>query len=325
MKLYRQGAVWALALCAAFPFCGTLVHAQPYPTKPVRLIVGFAPGGTADIVARIVGPKLSEVWGKSVIVDNRPGAGSTLGAELAAKASPDGHTLLFVSSSYAASAGLYKNLGYDPVKSFNAVSLVATTPQVMLANPAVPAKTLSEVLALAKASPGKFNYGSAGEGSTTHLAGELLGSMTGIKMIHVPYKGGAPALVDTIAGSIQYMFFTIPGALQYVKSGRVRAIGVTSLKRHADLPEVQTFAETLPGYEATNWYAMLAPAGVPDFVVKRIHAGIVEVLKEPSVAKSIVSAGADPQGGTPEEMAGYLKSEIAKWTKVIKEANLVVK
>ena len=325
MRLHRHGAVWVRAFFAAIAVAAPRAHAQSYPVKPVRLIVGFAPGGTADIVARIVGPKLSEAWGKPVIVDNRPGAGSTLGSELAAKSTPDGHTLLFVSSSYAASAGLYKNLGYDPIKSFTAVSLVATTPQVLLAHPAVPAKTLSEVLALAKASPGKFNYGSAGEGSTTHLAGELLGSMTGVRMTHVPYKGGAPALVDTIAGNIQYMFFTIPGALQNIKSGRVRAIGVTSLKRHADLPDVQTFAETVPGYEATNWYAMLAPAGVPKSVIQKIHSGIVDVLKDPAVARSIVAAGADPQGGSPEEMARYLRSEIAKWTKVVKEANLAIK
>lgn len=323
MTLRRHRVAWAFAVFAAVPVSAT--HAQSYPNKPVRMIVGFAPGGTADILARIVSPRLSEAWGKPVIIDNRPGAGSTLGAELAAKSTPDGHTLLFISSSYAASAGLYRNLNYDPINSFIPVSLVATTPQVMLANSAVPAKSLREVFALAKASFGKMNYGSAGEGSTTHLAGELLSSMTGIKMIHVPYKGGAPALVDTIAGNIQFMFFAVPGALPYIKSSRVRAIGVTSLKRHSDLPEVQTFAETVPGYEATNWYAILAPAGVPKSVIEKIHSGIVEHLKEPSVAKSMLAAGADPQGGLPEEVASYLRSEIAKWTKVIKEANLAIK
>lgn len=325
MRLSQHSATWVLMLFAAVSIFGARASAQSYPTKPVRLIVGFAPGGAADILARIVGPRLSEAWGKPVVVDNRPGAGSTLSAELAAKSSPDGYTLLFVSSSYAASAGLYRNLNYDPIKSFIAVSLVATTPQVMLANPVIPAKTLKDVLALVKASPGKFNYGSAGEGSTTHLAGELLSSMAGIKMIHVPYKGGAPALADTISGNIQFMFLAMPPALPHIKSGRVRAIGVTSLKRFSELPEVQAFAEIVPGYEAINWYAVLAPTGVPKFVIQKIHSGVVEALKKPSVAKLIVAAGADPQGGSPEEMANYLRSEIAKWTKVIKEANLVVK
>lgn len=325
MTMTRLGAACALAFFVAVAVAGTPANAESYPTKPVRLIVGFAPGGAADILARIVGAKLSETWGKSVIVDNRPGAGSTLGAEIAAKATPDGHTLLFASSSHAASAGLYQKLNYDSVQSFSAVSLVATAPQVMLANPAIPAKSLKEVLALAKASPGKFNYGSAGEGSTTHLAGELLISMTGVKLTHVPYKGGAPALADTIAGNIQFMFFSMPPALPHIRSGRVRAIAVTSLKRFPDLPEVQSFAEVVPSYEATNWYALLAPTGVPKPVFEKIYNGLTSVLKDPAVVKSIVGAGADPQSSTSEEMTNYLRSEITKWTKVIKEARMVVR
>jgi tripartite-type tricarboxylate transporter receptor subunit TctC len=325
MKIIRPVAVGALAFVLATSVDDALANAESYPTKPVRLIVGFAPGGAADILARIVAVRLSETSGKSFIIDNRPGAGSTLGAEIAAKAAPDGHTLLFVSSSHAASAGLYQKLPYDSVRSFSAISLVATAPQVMLANPSVSAKSLKEVLELAKASPGKLNYGSAGEGSTTHLAGELLSSMTGVKLTHVPYKGGALALTDTITGNIQFMFFSMPPALPHIRSGRVRAIAVTSTKRFPDLPEVQTFAETLPGYEAINWYALLAPAGVPKPILANIYSRLTWVLNEPAVAKAIVGAGAELQITKPEETTAYIQSEIAKWTKVIKEAKLVAR
>ena len=325
MRRIRPSVACVLGFFVAAPAAAATANAESYPSKPVRLIVGFAPGGAADILARVVGARLSETWGKSVIVDNRPGAGSTVGAEIAANATPDGHTLLFVSSSHAASAGLYQKLNYDSVRSFSAVSLVATAPQVLLANPSVPARSLKEVLALAKASPGKFNYGSAGEGSTTHLAGELLTSMTGVKLTHIPYKGGAPALADTIAGNIQFMFFSMPPALPHIRSGRVRAIAVTSLKRFPDLPEVQAFAETVPGYEATNWYALLAPAGIPRAVLDRIYNGVTGALRDPAVVKAIAGAGADPQSSTSEEMTRYLRSEIAKWTKVIKEAGLVAR
>lgn len=324
MKRKSHGAVRVLALLAAVSFGGTATAAEVYPTRPVRMVVGFPPGGAADILARIVCARLGEMWGQNIIIDNRPGAGSTLGAEIVAKSAPDGYTLHFISSSYAASAGLYHKLNYDPVNSFSPISLVASTPQVLLANPAVPAKSLGDVLALAKASPGKFNYGSAGNGSTTHLAGELLWSMAGVKLTHVPYKGGALALTDTIAGHIQYMFFTLPPALPHIKSGRVRAIAVTSLKRFPGLPEVQAAAEAVPGYEATNWYAALAPAGVSKPVLDRIVAGVRGALKEPAVIKAIDNAGAEPLGGPPDQLAKYLRAEIAKWTKVIKEAKVAL-
>jgi len=325
MRHALHAAASVLALTAAVPFSGTAIAAQPYPTKAVRIIVGFPPGGTADILARIIGAKLADTWGQSIVIDNRSGAGSTLGAEIAARSSPDGYTLHFISSSYAASAGLYGKLNYDPVKSFAPISLAASTPQILIAHPSIPAKSLDDVLALAKASPGKFNYGSAGQGSTTHLAGELLWSMTGVKVIHVPYKGGALAMTDTIAGHIQYMMFTVPPALPHVKAGRVRAITVTSLKRITSLPDVQAAAEIVKGYEATNWYAALAPVGVPKSTLDRIVAGVRGAIKDPAVSKAIENAGADPIGGSPEELAKYLPAEIAKWTKVIKEANVSLK
>jgi len=311
-----------VALAATLSLAGTAMGAEHYPVRPVRIVVGFPPGGAADIVARIIGNKLVDIWGQNIVVDNRPGAGSTLGAEIAARAVPDGYTLMVVSSSYAASAGLYRKLPYDPIAAFAPISLVASTPQILLANPSVPVKSLNDVLSLAKASPGKYNYGSAGNGSTTHLAGELLCSMAGVKMTHVPYKGGALALTDTIAGHIQYMFFTVPPALPHVKAGKVKAIAVTSLKRSPSLPDVQAAAEVVPGYEATNWYAVLAPAGVPKPVVGRIVSGVREALKDSAVKSAISNAGADPLGGPPEELAKYLRSEIAKWSRVIKEAGV---
>ena len=296
--------------------------AQQYPTKPVRMVIGFPPGGAADILGRIIGRKLYDAWGQQVVIDNRPGAGATLGAEITAKALPDGYTILMVSSSHAASAGLYSKLNYDPVDSFSPISLVAAAPQVLLAHPSVSAKSLDELLALAKASPNKFNYGSAGNGSTTHLAGELLCSMTGVKMTHVPYKGGPPALTDTIAGQIQLMFLSMPPALPHVKAGKVKAIAVTSPKRSASLPDVQAAAETVPGYEATNWYALLAPAGVPKPIVDKLYADVLKAMKDQEVMKAISNEGAEPLGSSPDEFSKYLRSEITKWTKVIKEAGV---
>lgn len=323
LKSYKTKGV--LALLALLSAIGTGKAAETYPTRPIRVIVGFPAGGAADILARIVGSKLADTWGQNVVIDNRPGAGSTLGAEITAKSAPDGYTLMFVSSSYAASAGLYQNLGYDPVKSFAPVSLVASTAQILLANPSVPAKGLGEVLALAKASPNKYNYGSAGNGSTTHLAGELLFSMAGVKLTHIPYKGGALALTDTIAGQIQYMFFTVPPALPHIKAGRVRAIAVTSLKRFPGMPDVQAASEVVKGYEATNWYAVLAPANVPKPILDRIVVSVRSTISDSAVSKSIENAGAEPIGGSPAELDQYLRVEIAKWTKVIKEARVSIR
>lgn len=317
-----RGAGAVLSLVVALSPCGPEVAAQSFPARPVRMVIGFPPGGAADILGRIIGKKLFDAWGQQVVVDNRPGAGATLAAGITAKAAPDGYTILLVSSSHAASAGLYTKLDYDPVSSFSPISLIASAPQVLLAHPSVPAKNLAELLPLAKASPGKFNYGSAGNGSTTHLAGELLCGMTGVKMTHIPYKGGPLALTDTIAGQIQLMFLSMPPALPHVRSGKVRALAVTSAKRSSTLPDVPAAAETVPGYEATNWYAILAPAGVPKRIVDQIYTNVLKAVKDPEVMKAIANEGADPQGTSPEEFAKYLRSEITKWTKVIKEAGV---
>jgi tripartite-type tricarboxylate transporter receptor subunit TctC len=285
------------------------------------MIVGFPPGGAADIVARILAQRLSAPWGQQMVVDNRPGAGSTLGSEIAAKSAPDGYTLLMISSSYAASAGLYRT-SYDPVGSFEPVTLVASAPQVLIANPSLPAKSISDLIALAQAKPKALNYGSAGNGSTTHLAGELFSQMSGVSIVHVPYKGGAPALTDLVGGQIQLAFLALPPALPHVKSGKVLALAVTSAKRSPSLPQIPTIGETVRGYEATNWYGVLAPKGVPKPILGKLNADIVKTVRDPDVGRIIENQGADPVGSTPAEFAEYLRTEIAKWTKVIAKAGV---
>ncbi|OGA37315.1 MAG: hypothetical protein A3G24_04680, partial [Betaproteobacteria bacterium RIFCSPLOWO2_12_FULL_62_13] len=257
--------------------------AEPaYPSKPIRVIVGFPPAGAADIFARLVGQKLAEVWGQPVVVDNRPGAGSTIGSEIVANATPDGYTLMVVSASYATSAGLYRKLKYRPIDSFMPITQISSSPNVFIAHPSVPVKSAADVIRMAKSSPGRFTIGSAGTGSITHLAGELLVSMAGIKLVHVPYKGAGPGLIALIGGEINLSFFSVPASLGHVKAGRVRALGVTSAKRSPALPEVPTVAEAgVPGYEAANWFGFLAPAGTPKAIVARLNQQIVDILRSP--------------------------------------------
>ena len=294
-----------------------------YPTKPIRIIVGFPPSGSADIFARLVGQKLTEAWQEQVVIDNRPGAGSTIGSEIAARATPDGYTLMVVSASYATSAGLYGKLNYDPVNSFAPISLIASTPNLLLAHPSVPAKSARELIALAKSSPGKFNLGSSGTGSITHLSGVLFTDMAGIKVVHVPYKGGGPSLTDLVGGQIHLLFLSLPASMGQIKAGRVKALGVSSAKRSRALPDVPTIAESgVAGYEATNWYGILAPAGSPGPIITRLNKQIAEILRSSEVADSIATQGAEAEGSTPDHFRTYLKSEITKWTKVIRDAGL---
>ncbi|MBI4194253.1 MAG: tripartite tricarboxylate transporter substrate binding protein [Betaproteobacteria bacterium] len=297
----------------------------PYPNKPIRIIVGFPPAGAADIFARLVGQKLTEAWGQPVVVDNRPGAGSTIGSEIAANSTPDGHTLMAVSASYATSAGLYRKLKYHPIDSFAPITMITSNANVLLAHPSVPAKSARELIATAKANPGKLTMGSAGTGSITHLAGELFANMAAIKVTHVPYKGGGPNLNALLGGEIQITVASVPASLGHVKAGRVKALGLTSVKRSAVLPGVPTIAESgVPGYEAKNWYGILAPAGVPKSVVAKLNGQINEILRAPDFAAAIARQGADIEGGTPDEFRKYLQSEIAKWSKVIKAAGVQV-
>lgn len=321
-----------LGLSLAMLCVGAILGAQQagaaetaYPTKSIRVIVGFPPAGAADIFARLVGQKLTEVWGQPVVVDNRPGAGSTMGSEIAASATPDGHTLMVVSASYATSAGLYKKLNYHPINSFIPITLITSSANVFLAHPSVPAKSAGEVIAMVKASPGKFNMGSAGSGSITHLSGELFTSMAGIEITHIPYKGGGPNLNALLGGQIHLTFLSLPASLGQVKTGRVKALGVTSVKRSAVLPEVPTIAESgVPGYEAKNWFGILAPAGTPKPVIAKLNRQINEILRTPDMAEAIAKQGAVAEGGTPEAFKQYLQSEITKWSKVIKAAGVQV-
>ena len=316
----RKSVLLTLAL-TAWASAGWAAEA-PYPTKPIRVIVGFPPAGAADIFARAIGQRLTQQWGQAVVIDNRPGAGSTIGSEIVAGSAPDGYTLMVVSASYATSSGLYQNLKYDPVKSFAPVILFTSAPNVAMVHPSLPAKSTKDLIALAKASPGKLNIGSAGTGSITHLAGELFQDMAKIDIVHVPYKGGGPALTALIANQIQVAIQSITASAGHIQAGRLRALGVTSAKRSPLLPEVAAISETVPGYEATNWYGMLAPAGTPRPIVMKLNTQVRETLNTPEMVDAIKKQGAQPEGGTPEEFGQYLRSEIVKWSKIIKATGL---
>jgi tripartite-type tricarboxylate transporter receptor subunit TctC len=323
MQNFRRGAALLMtALWLLVP--GAEAHAQSYPTKPIRIIVGFAPAGAADIFARLLGQKLTDAWGETVVVENRPGAGSTLGSEVAANAVPDGHTLLVISASYATSAGLYRKvIRYHPINSFAPVTLIGSGANILLAHPSVAFKSVKELIAAAKAAPGKYTLGSAGTGSITHLAGELFASMAGAKLTHIPYKGGGPNMIALLSGEIQLTVASVPAAIPGLKSGRVRALGVTSAKRVPALAEVPTVAESgLPGYEALNWYGLLAPAGVPRAIVSKLNGQVNAILLIPDFVAALGREGAEPGGGTPEQFKKFLQAEIAKWTKVIDTAGV---
>ena len=319
--MHRYIFAGAAALLIA---AGSAQAAAPqYPSKPVRLIVPFPAGGGVDIVARLLTPHLSERWGQQVIVDNRPGAGATLGADLAAKAAPDGYNLLLANTAHAINATLFKKLPYDAVKDFRPISLVATQPSVLVVHPAVPVKSVKELIALAKAKPGQLNYASSGNGTPPHLSAKMFESMAGIEMTHVPYKGAAPALTDLLGGQVQLMFATIVSSAQHVQSGRVRVLAVTSAKRSPTFPDLPTVAEAgVPGFEATAWFMLLAPAKTPDAVVQQVSRDTVAVLARPDVRARFAKEGAEAVGSTPDRAAAYLKSEIARWGKVVRAANI---
>lgn len=309
-----------------FAACGTalpLQAADTWPARPIRMIVAYPPGGGTDQVGRVMAERLAEHLGQNVVVDNRGGATGNIGTELAARAVPDGYTLLMGNvAPNAVNVSLFKKLGFDPVKDFAPVSLVAVTPNILVAHPSLPVKTVRELVALAKAKPGALNFPSAGVGSSSHLAGELLKSLAKIDMVHVPFKGGGPALVAMISGEVQIMFATLPAAMPHVKSGRARPIAVTTTKRSLAMPELPTIAEAgVTGYEASTWYGLLAPAKTPQPVVNRLHSETVKILAGPTRQRLEVQ-GFEPIGGTPAEFSAYIKSEIVKWAKVIRDANI---
>jgi tripartite-type tricarboxylate transporter receptor subunit TctC len=300
----------------------TIAAAAEYPTKPIRLIVPFAPGGPNDILARVVGQKFTESWGRQVIIDNRAGGGTIIGSELAARATPDGYTLLMVSTSHAVNPSLVKKLPYDTLRDFAPVIRLTASPNVLVVNPSVPVQSVRELIALAKSMPGKINYASGGTGTATHLAGELLCITAGAKMTHIPYKGATPATVDLLSGAVSWMFGTILPTLPYVKAGRLRSIAVSGAKRSPALPDVPTVAETLPGFEAASWYGIFAPAQTPREVIAKLNRESARILETSEMREYLLREGAEPVGGTPEEFAAYFKSEIAKWAKVIRDAGI---
>ena len=298
-------------------------HAQSYPSKAVRLIVPFAAGGSTDIIGRIVAQKLNEMWGQPVLVDNRAGGSTVIGTEIVAKAPPDGHTLLVTPAPFTIVPSLMPKLPYDPHKDFEPITLINTTPLVVVVHPGVPAKSIKELIALARSKPGALNYGSSGSGGSNHLAGELFNAMANVKMVHVPYKGNAPALTDLVGGHVDVVFNGLTSALPLVKSGKLRALAVTSLNRSATLAQVPTLDESgLKGFQAVAWNGLTAPARTPKDVVAKINADVLKVIRSPELVEKLKAEGSDPVGSSVEQYARFLREEIAKWNKVIKAANI---
>ncbi len=316
LKRIIAAAAGLLTLLAAMAVAG----AADYPQRPVTLVVGFPPGGASDIMARIITNKLGSLLGQPFIVDNRPGAGGNVAGEIVAHAAPDGYTLLLGNNAIlATNASLYAKINFDAVKDFAPISLIGTQANVLVVNLDVPAHSLAELIALAKANPGKLNFASSGYGLAAHLAGELFKAEAHIDIVHVPYKGSAPALQDVIAGDDQMMFATTSGVMGFLSNGQVRALAVTTLKRSAVLPNIPTMDEAgLPGFEATTWHGLVAPAGTPKPIIDALHRATIETLKDPGVQAKLAALGVDIVGGTPDEFAAYIKSEIPKWAAVIK-------
>ena len=298
------------------------VHAQgaaAYPSKPIRYIVGYTPGGTADMLARAVGQKLTEVWGQQVIVENRPGAGTNIGTEVAAKSAPDGYTLLMPTVANAINPTLYPKLNFDIVRDFVHITNFAKVPGIVVVHPSVPAKNVKDLIALAKAHPDKLRHGSTGIGSPHHLAGEIFKSMSGVKMVHVPYRGASPALIDVVAGHIEVYFGAMVSTLPHAKSGKVRALGVTTLNRVAAVPEIPTISEQgLKGFETGSWFGMSVPTGTPREIVTKLHAESVRIIALPEVRNRMVAEGAEFVGDTPEQFTAFLRGENDKWGRAVK-------
>jgi tripartite-type tricarboxylate transporter receptor subunit TctC len=310
---------------AALAIPSAAVAQSQYPAKSLRLVVPFAPGGPVDTLARAIGPKLSEALGQQVIIDNRAGAGSIIGTDIVVKAPPDGYTVLITSSSIAINPAIYPKMPFDATRDLAPISQLSTSSLIAVVHPSLPVKSIKELIALAKARKGELVYASSGTGSAPHLAVELFNSMTGAKMVHVSYKGAAPATIDLLAGHVSLMFNNLISAVPNVQSGRLRALAVTGAKRTAALPELPTIAEAgVPGYEASTWYAMFTPAATPAPIVERLHKEIAAISKSAEIRKQLSAVGIEPVGGTPAELAKYLRSELVKWGKVAKASGAKV-
>lgn len=304
-------------------FAVAAAQAQTFPTRPIRVIVPSAAGGGTDITARLIAPRMSELLGQQIVVENRAGAAMIIGSEAVARAAPDGHTLLMGISTLTINPWVHKKLPYDTVRDFMPISQIVSLPNVLIVHPSLPAKSVKEFVALAKARPGTLNFGSAGIGSSLHLSMELLMAMTGIRLEHVPYKGSAPALIDMLAGQVVAMTGTMITVIPHVRSGRLRALGVTSLTRSSVMPEVPTIAEAgVAGYEAVQWYGLLAPGGTPREVIVKIHEAAARALQDAGLRKRFLDDGVEPIGGTPDQFATVIRDDLAKWAKVVQAAGI---
>lgn len=318
---YKMRRAFALILILLVILAGGSARAD-YPTRPVTLIVAFTPGGPSDLLARILGKKLEQLLGQPFVIENRPGAGGNIAAELVARAAADGHTLLMGNNSIlATNASLYKKIGYDAEKDFSPISLIGSQANILVVNPALPARSMADLIALARQKPGQLNFASSGYGAAAHLAGELFKARANIDIVHVAYKGAAPALQDVIAGHVQIMFATAASVVGHVRDGLVRPLAVTTLTRTAVLPDIPTVAELgIAGFDATTWHGLVAPAGTPRDLIDALHRATVAALAEPNVRKALGDLGVDIVGSSPQEFAAYIKAEIPKWSAVVKAA-----
>ena len=312
MKKWLSGAL----VCLCGVSTAGLAHAQSWPTKPIKLIVPYPPGGGTDVIARIVQEPLAKELGQQVIIDNRGGAGGSIGSALAAQSPSDGYTVLFTLSSHTINPAIYTKLPFDTEKDFSSVVTVASLPQILVANPNFPAKTVKEVIEMAKAKPGSISYASVGNGSPGHLAGAMMATDAGVDMTHIPYRGGGPAVTDVIAGQVPLLWVSIPAAAQFVKAGKLRALAVSTVKRSAVFPDVPTMVD--------SWYAMFVPAKTPQTIIDRLNKATVNVLAQPEVKEKLLGQGAEAVGDTPAQLSGVVKKEIAKWKQVVKSANIKV-
>lgn len=322
----RTGIKTLVAAALLATGMGSALAQADFPSKPLTMIVPFSAGGTTDILARIVGQALGQELGESIIIENKPGAGGNIGAQQAARAKADGYTLFMGTvGTHAINQSLYKKLPYDPLKDFTPLSRVATVPNLLVAHPSRPYKTVQEMIAYAKANPGDVTYGSPGSGASPHVSGALFQSVTGAELTHIPYKGSAPAVSDLLGNQIAVMFDNMPSAIQHVRSGKLRPIAVTTAKRSPELPDVPTIAEAgVPGYEATSWFGLWAPAGTPAPVLDKLHSALTKVLQDPAVVKKIADQGGEVVIDTPAEFEAFIQSEAAKWGKVVKESGAEV-
>jgi tripartite-type tricarboxylate transporter receptor subunit TctC len=296
-----------------------------YPNRTIRILLPFPPGGGSDVMARKIGQKMTERWGQQVIIDNRPGAGGNIAAEAVANATPDGYTLLVAASAQlAVNPSLYPKLPFDPVKSFAPVSLIGSVPNILVANPSLPVHSLKELINFAKARPGQLNYATAGSGSTAHLSAELLKLEAGIDIVHVPYRGAAPGVIDVLSGQVPLMMVGMPSVLGHVKAGKLRALGITALKRSQAAPEIPTFSETIPQFESTVWYGLFAPAGTPADIVDKLNEEVLNILRMNDAKEIFAAQGIEIIGNSPAEFAAYIKSELAKWAVVVKKSGAKV-